>query len=160
MKKFTKNKTSTELFDSSIIKFKHENSQLVCYTDGSGDNMNTSLPISFGFCVYEKDNILHTQKNSCHDKVNTTIKAEIMGINDCLAFLISENLFYYKITIFSDAKWVVDWVCNNLKWQSKSTDAPYYDSFLEFRKLVKDFTDIEFIWIPRAYNTVADGLLR
>jgi hypothetical protein len=153
-------KKATENFDDSIIKIKHETSNLVCYTDGTGDNMDTSLPISFSFVIYEQEKILHTSINTCNDPENTTIKAEIMGINLCLSFLISENLQNEKITMFSDAKWVVDWVCNNLSWSSKSPNAPYYKAFLEFREYRNEFTDIEFIWIPRAYNTVADGLLR
>lgn len=153
-------KSSTELFDNSVIDFKHQNSDLVCYTDGSGDNMDTTLPITFSFCIYEQKTLIHSDKSICNEEENTTIKAEIMGINICLSFLISENLQNEKITMFSDAKWVVDWVCNNLKWESKKPDAPYYKSYLEFRELQKEFSDIEFIWIPREYNTVADGLLR
>lgn len=156
----TLKKTATEIFDKSIIDLKHKNSNLVCYTDGSGDNMDTSLPISFSFCVYEQQNLIHSSKNICNDEENTTIKAEIMGINLCLTFLLSENLQNERITMFSDAKWVVDWVCNNLNWQSKKTDAPYYKSYVEFRSIVSEFSNIEFIWIPREYNTVADGLLR
>lgn len=160
-KKSTKEKhTPTKSFDKSIINFKHKNSDLVCYTDGSGDNMDTSLPITFSFCVYEQQTLIHSDKNICKDEINTTIKAEIMGINLCLAFLFSENLHNEKITLFSDSKWVVDWVCNNLNWESKNTEAPYYNSFLEFRKLRSEFLDIEFIWIPREFNSVADGLLR
>lgn len=159
MKKNQK-KTSTELFDDSIIEKKHNESNLVCYTDGSGDNNFINEPITFSFVVYEKKEILHKNKNQCNDAINTTIKAEIMGINSCLAFLISENLQYEKITLFSDAKWVVDWVCNKLNWISKNTEAPYYKSFLEFRNLIIEFSDIEFIWIPRKYNNVADSLLR
>lgn len=153
----TKNK---ELFDNSIIEKKHIESNLVCYTDGSGDNNFTDEPITFSFVIYENKEIIHKDKNICKDAVNTTIKAEIMGINSCLAFLITEDLQHEKITLFSDAKWVVDWVCNNLNWISKSTEAPYYKSFLEFRELRNEFSDIEFIWIPREYNNEADSLLR
>lgn len=153
-------KTSTELFDKSIIDLKHKNSSLVCYTDGSGDNMDQSLPIEFSFVVYEKNSIIHKDKNICKDAENTTIKAEIMGINLCLSFLIQEGLNNDKITLFSDSKWVIDWVCNKLSWKSTNVLASYYNSYLEFRELVTEFTDIEFIWIPRQYNSVADGILR
>ena len=83
-----------------------------------------------------------------------------MGINFCLAFLIKENLQNEKITIFSDSKWVIDWICNKLSWHSRNTEAPYFTAFLEFRKLRLEFSNIEFIWIPREYNSIADSLLR
>lgn len=160
MKKTKKKNTATMMFDNSIIDKKHKTSDLVCFTDGSGDNMDLSLPIQFSFVVYEKKNLIHQSKAVCKDPINTTIKAEIMGINLCLCFLIEENLINERITLFSDSKWVVDWVCNKPSWNSKNTDSPYYDAFIEFRMLVAEFKDIEFIWIPRQYNTVADGLLR
>ncbi|MBC7525229.1 MAG: ribonuclease H-like domain-containing protein [Flavobacterium sp.] len=153
-------KSPTQLFDKSVIDFKHKNSNLVCYTDGSGDNMDKSLPIEFSFVIYENNSVIHKNKNICKDKENTTVKAEILGINMCLAFLIAENLKNEKITIFSDAKWVVDWVCNKLTWESKNTEAHYYKAYLDVRRLIPQFRDIEFIWIPRDYNTVADGMLR
>jgi len=140
---------------------KHTESDLVCYSDGSiEDNSNETLPAKFSFIVYEKNDVIHKEKSVCDDKFNSTIKAEILGINSCLSFLSSENLQNEKITFFSDSKWVVDFVCNRPYWYSKNTNAPYYKAFVEFRELVYDFTDIEFIWIPRKYNTVADELLR
>ena len=149
-----------KLFDKKIIEKSHLNSDLVCYSDGSGDNSSSKNDISYGFVIYEKSTIIHSSKNTHKSDNNSTVKAEILGINDCLSFLISENLHNEKITFFCDNKWVVDWCCNKLSWISKNYEAPYYSAYLSLRELIPNFNNIEFVWIPREYNSVADSLLR
>jgi ribonuclease HI len=148
------------LFDKKIIEKSHLNSDLVCYSDGSGDNSSCENDISYGFVVYEKNNVIHSSKNTHKSNNNSTVKAEILGINDCLSFLLSENLQNENITFFCDNKWVVDWCCNKLTWTSKNYEAPYYSAYLSLREFITNFNKIQFIWIPREYNTFADSLLR
>jgi ribonuclease HI len=144
-----------------LINYHHQQKGLVIFSDGSGDNSAQTEPIKFGFLIYEKGKMLHSDSQICYDKFNTSVKSEIMGLNLALHFLIQEGCTTENITIFSDNKWLVEWCINNRSWYSKSTDKAYYESFVILRSYMNEFNrTIKGFWVPREVNQEADLMTR
>lgn len=143
-----------------LVDYYHKQDNLVLFTDGSADNSKQHEPIKFGFLVYEKGKLLHSDSHICNDNFNTSVKSELMGINAGLRFLRSEGATREHIVIFSDNKWVVEWAVNKTSWLSTSTDKAYYNSFVILRSLMKEFKSVKAFWVPREINQEADSLTR
>lgn len=141
-----------------LVEYYHKQDNLVIFTDGSANNSHQDEPIKFGFLIYEKGKLLHSNSQVCNDKFNTSVKSELMGINASLGFLYSEGATNDNIIIFSDNKWVVEWCINKPNWYSTSTDKAYYESFVILRSLMKEFKSVRSFWIPREINEEADKL--
>jgi ribonuclease HI len=143
-----------------LVDYYHSQDNLVIFTDGSANNSHQDEPIKFGFLIYEKGKLLHSDSQVCNDKFNTSVKSELMGINASLGFLYSEGAISDNIVIFSDNKWVVEWCINKPKWYSTSTDKAYYEAFVMLRSIMKEFKSVKAFWIPREVNMEADKLTR
>ena len=162
MNKVKKTRSETYLNEyRKVVDYYHSKEGLVIFSDGSADNSFQEEPIKFGFLIYERGKLLHSDSQICYDKFNTSIKSEIMGINLALHFLISEGCTNVPITVFSDNQWLIDWCINKTAWYSTSTDKAYYESFVILRSYMKEFhRGIKGIWIPREINQEADKLTR
>jgi ribonuclease HI len=143
-----------------LVDYYHKQNNLVIFTDGSADNKKQTQSIKFGFLIYEKGKLLHSESQVCNDKFNTSVKSEIMGINAALGFLCSEGATSEDIVIFSDNRWAVEWAVNKTSWYSTSKDKAYYESFVILRSLIKEFKSVKAFWIPREINQDADDLTR
>jgi ribonuclease HI len=143
-----------------LVNYHHKSNSLVLFTDGSADNSKQNEPIKFGFLVYEKGKLLHSDSQVCRDNFNTSVKSELMAINAGLKFLRSEGATRESIVIFSDNKWVVEWAVNKTNWYSTSTDKAYYESFVMLRSLIAEFKSVNAFWVPREINQDADSLTR
>jgi len=160
--KNTKTSHSESYLDSfrQVVNDYHKKNNLVVFTDGSADNMKQSEPIKFGFLIYEKGKLIHSDSQMCNDTFNTSIKSELMAVNAALGFLLLEGITNEDIILFSDNKWLVEWAVNKSSWYSKSYDKAYYESFVELRELMSQLKSVKAIWIPREVNEEADRLTR
>lgn len=160
--KNTKTSRSESYLDSfrQVVNDYHKKNNLVVFTDGSADNMKQSEPIKFGFLIYEKGKLIHSDSQICNDTFNTSIKSELMAVNFALGFLLLEGITNEDIILFSDNKWLVEWAVNKTNWYSKSYDKAYYESFVELRELMSQLKSVKAIWIPREVNGEADKLTR
>jgi ribonuclease HI len=82
--------------------------------------------------------------------------SEHYAVFEALKFLKKEKLNFEKIKFYGDSKMICEQL--NEKWKiGKGIYVPIAKKNVE---ILKDFTDFEFIWIPREQNFIADELSR
>jgi ribonuclease HI len=129
---------------------------IVCFTDGSCLNLKD---IGYSFVVTKGKEIVYSEKFDRTDveMPYTVSVAEIMAVVRLLQYLEKIGEINSNIFIFSDSKFLVDY-CMNVKWVSKSTQAPYYKHWMLLQSLVVFFPNLNCEWVPRELNVEADRL--
>ena len=79
---------------------------------------------------------------------------EYHGLKDALLFLKDMGCTKDEIQVFGDSMMVIQQMKGN--WKIKG--GLYKSVALETKKLVAEFQDISFFWVPRAENSIADAL--
>lgn len=142
----------------TLIEKERQRNDLICFTDGSNpDNTKSDTEIQYGFIIYDGNTKMYEYYEKCNDGHTSNIKSEILACVKLLEYLILEECVDEKITVFSDCRFIRDYVFDT-SWYSKSTDKPYYTAFVRFRELIKEFSHIKAVWIPRECNQEADDI--
>ncbi len=123
-----------------------------CWFDGSYDPHTHRA--GFGCVVmHEGRRVLEIAESIIGDSCN---HAEYLALREILYFLRRRGSYNKTICIYGDSQLVIKQM--NGKWRILS--GAYVALALECRELCRDFTKIQFKWIPRTLNKVADNLSR
>ena len=130
------------------------------YTDGLAEPRNPGIG-TYGFVIYQDGEELQQGRGFDGDPVSNN-HAEYVGLIEALKAV--ARFSDSEIVVKSDSKLLVNQMAGDWKVSKKAlkgkTEGTYVDKYLEARELASRFAKIEFRWIPREENLVADELSR
>lgn len=141
------------LFNRSLLRRNMETIEI--WFDGSCQPINPG-GVGRAASVIKKDGVeIKTLSRVVGSgKGMTNNVAEYHGLKDALLFLKGDGCFKEKIQVFGDSMMVIEQMSD--RWKIKT--GAYKAVALETKKLVAEFKDIKFSWIPREENGIADRL--
>lgn len=125
--------------------------------DGCVEPINPGGTASYGGYILEKGKRLHKIAEiytPMPGELTTNNIAEYAGLRAILEYLISLNKQLMPVVIMGDSKLVIEQMLG--KWKIKN--GRYKSIALQCRELTSQFRQIDFFWIPREKNRVADRL--
>lgn len=139
---------------TEIIKHKstrYYNPEITVYFDGSCE----PNPGIMGIGVHIVDSKGKKITNISQERgAGTNNAAEYLALIEGLSWLVGKNYQFKKILVCGDSKLILNQITG--KWKTKRSHLQRYLSVAQ--GLVRGFKDIEFQWIPRKQNNVADSL--
>jgi ribonuclease HI len=122
---------------------------LRCWTDGSYNNYR----IGIGVVIYRGP--VKIFQLSTSETLNTTNNvAEYKAFNACLLWLLRRGYTDKRIVIHSDSRMLVGQANGEMKLRSGS----YMKEAEKAQRLLKKFTNLFVVWVPRGENLEADVL--
>jgi ribonuclease HI len=128
--------------------------QINAYFDGScSDNPGGTMGI--GCVIYNNVNEITFSKKIKPRLTNSNNVAEFEALYCLLKLLLENNLQEKSIKVNGDSQLIINIINGTYKVRDNKLTAYY--SYIE-KQLLPLFNHIEFEWIPRRYNKVADKL--
>lgn len=126
----------------------------IVYCDGACEPVNPGGVATYGWVAYWKKQIRAKDCGVvCEGEGATNNVAEYSALIQSLKYFLSKG-FRGPLTVKSDSQLLVNQMTG--KWGVKSESIrPYYQ---EAKQLAAEFTGLEFVWIPREMNIIADAL--
>lgn len=131
----------------------------VAYVDGMCEPVNPKGNMGIGAFILnpKRENIFSYSKYIKSEELNGETSnniAEYMAVIAVLEFFLNNNLQNEKIIVCGDSKLSI--MQMNSTWNvNGGLYVPYYQ---KAKELKKKFTNIQFQWVPREKNEIADNL--
>lgn len=110
-------------------------------------------PAACGFVAKKDDKVIF--KKSKYLGVTTNNVAEYSAVIEALRWMIAKKIFSSRATLFLDSQLVV----RQLKGIYKIKKPHLKSCYLKIKKMEKNFLSVEYIYVPRERNRLADELL-
>lgn len=130
---------------------------LIVFIDGLVEPKNPGGVATYGLVIY-KNEVKILEKFGIIGKGPSMSNnlAEYYALYKALKFLINNKLNNEEIVIKSDSQLLV----NQMNGIWKVRGGLYYPIYKRVSNILKDFSNVKFIWIPREKNIEADLLSR
>jgi ribonuclease HI len=127
---------------------------IIVYIDGL-ISINPGGIATYSFIIYKNGNKIFEKYDVIEKELSMSNNyAEYYALYSSLKFLLENNMNNEEIIIKSDSQLLV----NQMKGLWKAHKGSYYSLYLKTKELLKEFSNIKFIWIPREENEEADRL--
>ena len=131
-----------------------------CWIDGCCFPKNPNGWMGMGSLIVDQDGKIEFE-NSCYKKPdpnNTNNVAEYGALYYVLKYFIDSKLTDEQIIVYGDSKLVIMQMSG--EWKIKDSGGKYVKGAKICRDMVRKFSNINFIWIPREQNDECDALSR
>lgn len=126
-----------------------------CFFDGACEPKNPGGNMGIGAYIERNNQVVLTYSHSIPAaKDNTNNVAEYLAVKQILQYLTDNYFFNEEIVIYGDSKLVIEQLWGT--W--KMNKGAYIPVALECKYMVKKFSNIKGIWVPREQNQNADDL--
>lgn len=125
------------------------------FFDGACAPINPCGHMGIG-CYIEEDNkrIFEYSGYVPESFDNSNNLAEYMALENALDFILENGMQNEKIQVYGDSMLVIKQMNN--RWRIKG--GRYYESAIRCKEKVENIKNIQFTWIPREQNFLADEL--
>jgi ribonuclease HI/pterin-4a-carbinolamine dehydratase len=138
------------LFNPKKSTQKSELKQAKLYTDG-GSRGNPG-PSALGYVIMDmQDNVI--KKDSFYLGITTNNQAEYQALKEGL--LAVRKLGASEIEVYMDSLLVV----NQMKGLYKVKNRDLWPIYQSIKDMLRDFSKVSFVHVPRALNSIADGMV-
>ncbi len=128
---------------------------IFCWYDGACEPVNPGGHAAWGAIIKAQSKVIWEGSGYVgHGPEMSNNVAEYCGVISVLKHLRMTDYWMKQITIYGDNKMSI----NQLAGRWKAKGGLYYPYYKEAMLLVREFPDIQFIWIPRELNSRADEL--
>ena len=133
------------------------NGNISVYCDGLCEPVNPGGVATYGFAVFADGAMIHEETGVVGEgRSMSNNVAEYSGLCAALLWLLEKKLQQHATKVFSDSRLLV----NQMSGKWKSHEGLYVKWHVEAKRLSQEFTKLEFQWIPREKNGLADALSR
>lgn len=133
------------------------NGNIAVYCDGLCEPVNPGGVATFGFVVFADGGMIHQGKGVVGEgREMSNNVAEYSGLCAALCWLLEKKLHHCALTVHSDSRLLV----NQMSGKWKTHEGLYMKWYVEARELSRKYTKLQFQWIPREQNRLADELSR
>ncbi len=127
------------------------------YCDGLCEPINPGGIATYGFAVFVDGEIIHRESGVVGEgQYMSNNVAEYSALCTALHWLLGKKLQHCVIRVLSDSRLLV----NQMSGKWKSHEGLYKKWYIEAKRLAKEFAELQFQWIPREQNKLADSLSR
>lgn len=129
-----------------------------CWCDGACEPDNPGGHMGMGALIKGEDGFIemaHSAYRAANSN-NTNNTAEYGSLYYVLKWFIDNELCSKKITVHGDSKLVMFQMAGT--WRIKESNAKYLPAAKICKEMVKKFSNIKFVWIPREQNEECDAL--
>lgn len=133
--------------------------KIKAYFDGACEPVNPGGYASYGAVIYQDYDEIATcsrlfKPKKGHERETSNNVAEYSGFLWILQYLIGKRLQKEEIIVYGDSKLVIEQMFG--RW--KMHGGFYIPVAKRAKKLLRNFSNIKGVWIPREQNYVADKL--
>ena len=133
------------------------NGNISVYCDGLCEPVNPGGIATYGFAVFADGAMIHQETGVVGEgRYMSNNVAEYSGLCAALLWLLEKKLQQCTTKVLSDSRLLV----NQMSGIWKSHEGLYTRRYVEAKRLSQEFTKLEFQWIPREQNGLADALSR
>ena len=141
----------------AICTLTRKDNMIEVYFDGACNPTNPGGTATYAFIINLDNHLLKAENGIVGKGKNMSNNvAEYFAILKALEYMKKCEFLHKEIIVYGDSDMVIKQLSG--KWKAKK--GLYFPYYIQAKDIIKEFTCIGLIWIPREENTFADELTK